>query len=334
MSACGSHECSDAQQEKHSSILEELLRSHGSWLDARKVQAASKLAAWMYTESSDSDSRDGQEEAIETTPEGMDVLAHIPTDVAHGQHTSFSLVKIEALQTIFCVWMGTKKLRDWLSNFDSISTIVQDCRSLNAHNGFWGLASNDAHKLLESFREHLSDPGDGWSLYFCGHSMGAAVANVVWLMMQLAGSGKGPLRAKASGLEWLRDRSFATCLASPMVFQKSEPVHEDDVPLLERMRWQCLTFVNGNDVVPRVPGHPSYAKTHLRSFTSGRKPRFIERVVESFVSAYVEKLQEGTPEEMQGFEVDCARYSHLSLLLHFLPKQTRAIESEEWQHVL
>ena len=126
-----------------------------------------------------------------------------------------------------------------------------------------GLASNDAHKLLESFREHLSDPGDGWSLYFCGHSMGAAVANVVWLMMQLAGSGKGPFGAKASGLEWLRDRSFAICLASPMVFQKSEPVHEDDVPLLERMRCQCLTFVNGNDVVPRVPGHPSYAKTHL-----------------------------------------------------------------------
>lgn len=143
---------------------------------------------------------------------------------------------------ILVAFRGTEptKLKDWMTDVDFD---LVDGPAGKVHHGFWGALNDVWREIYASIKEHQNK---GQSLWFTGHSLGAALATLAVAKLRLKVD-KPVNGLYTFGQPRTGDRDFARAFNADF-------------------KAQTFRFVNNNDAVTRVP---------LRAMTYSHVGRFL-----------------------------------------------------------
>jgi hypothetical protein len=162
--------------------------------------------------------------------------------VVRGQATDTLAMAAASRECGYVVFRGTRDLRNWMSDLDCRLRIA-DCGLGKVHDGF--------ERALASVEEELKEAMEGWSggvkrIFFCGHSLGGALA--------MLAAGRWEDRRVSGGTPDTPTGTFTLSKAWVYTFGQPRAGNRAWAQWYDGlMRERTFRVVHADDVVPRVP---------------------------------------------------------------------------------
>ena len=220
---------------------------------------------------------------IEPTEADMTQKATMVATLSYQNPRTKEMVKKRAF--ILC-FRGTTSASDWLTNLGATPNkqAFKDC-GLHVHSGWLSLVHCD--NLIESFLEALTEENQSPldSVLISGHSMGGALAQVTATLAYSYAKKRQPAECSEQKGRihdlltqamrcLLTEKLSCVTLAAPQPF--ADPSQEELLKwtqwrkkaFKETMEWMdrhMVNYVNGNDLVARVPGNLEFVIGMLKN---------------------------------------------------------------------
>lgn len=238
------------------------------------VETAASLASWIY-------------KPRNAPPSQCRVLKK--HEDSSGNTPQFALVYSAKHRVIFVTFKGSDSVRDFLSDLEFAPTCFRKS-AVMVHSGTAALYDTCRSTYEYEFQKNVFDPIEKGALQvenivFTGHSLGGGLAALALLdVFTSRHDSSSSLTIPAK----IHDQFKCLVFEAPMVF-----CHLPDGRVKAWMKSRFLNFINGNDLVPRLPGCIEYLESHLESVEAA-----CEALANETFGSVIENLGESVIKEL------------------------------------